>query len=109
MIAIIKHPNMQNFFLTCIFYLQNSLFVFKSQGYIKIYLSLFFSIYLIIQSLYKLYLYFYDYFSWSYLVIGIGLCLYTLYQAFKPAYHKHVSLKKNFKYESITDFYAKNR
>lgn len=103
---------MKNILLVIWFYFQNSHFNFKIQGAWYTHFSLAFAIYLVVQSSIKLNttsIVGLDYFNWFYLLFGIGLTVFALWRGFMPSYKFHKSLKENFEYESIFDYYAKNQ
>lgn len=98
---------MKNILAVIVFYFQNSLFCNKEKGFLWVYFSLMFSLYLIIQSSVKLYKQ-YDIFNTVYLTFGIILLTIYLIKAFEPSYQKHKIIKKHFEYKGIRDFYKNN-
>lgn len=98
---------MKNILAVIVFYFQNSLFYNKEKGFLWVYFSLMFSLYLIIQSSFKLYKQ-YDIFNVVYLIFGIILLAVYLIKAFQPSYKKHKIIKKHFEYKGVADFYKNN-
>lgn len=100
---------MRNLFLTFYFYLSHSKFQNRGNGFYFLCFSLSFSVYLIIQSAWKMYAVGFDWFNGVYLLIGLVLLVKTLYDGFSPSWNWHKSMKINFGYKSIAEYYRNNQ
>ena len=100
---------MRNLFLTFYFYLSHSNFQNRGNGFYFLCISLSFSVYLIIQSAWKMYAGGFDWFNGVYLLIGLVLLVKTLYDGFSPSWNWHKSMKTNFGYKSIAEYYRNNQ
>ena len=100
---------MRNLFLTFYFYLSHSKFQNRGNEFYFLCISLSFSVYLIIQSAWKIYSSGFDWFNGVYLLIGLVLLVKTLYDSFSPSWNWHKSMKINFGYKSIAEYYRNNQ
>jgi ABC-type microcin C transport system permease subunit YejB len=90
------------------FYLKNSILISRGIMFFNVVLTYLISIYLMIQSIYKLNIMF-DWFNLVYLIIGITLFVYANYLNFRQAYYKHRSAIKDFGYKNLYDFYKQQQ
>lgn len=94
--------------LLIVFFLENSRFCNKESGNSFFWITFLFSLYLVIQSSIKLYNHF-DWFNITYLLIGIGLLLYSFAIGFYPSYKKLHNIRNLFGYKTLIDFYQRQR
>lgn len=99
---------MKTILLTIMFYLENSLFFNKEKGNRSTIISTLFGLYLVIQSIIKLNKSF-DWFNFSYLIVGILITIFYLYKGFYNSFQKHKNIKTLFGYKSIEEFYMRQK